>query len=224
MRLGTFRRTNFGIMLACSVLATTRVALPQTADFAQADQQAAAEFSRLIERAQTNDPEEGIAAIEAALKLEPELKTWPFKGSRQQLKGSLLISLGLNYSLRRLGQRADNLEKAIAAYEAVLTIRTREESPLDWAQTQTNLGDAYVGRILGERADNMEKAIAHFEAAQATCRFCGWVNTKNNFGAYTGIPQKSGKCNPCVRYGWRMSEPPPSQRPLLRHGCLSPTK
>jgi CHAT domain-containing protein len=63
------------------------------------------------------------------------------------------------------GDPADNLERAIAAYEAALTVRTREAVPLYWADTQTNLGAAYSKRILGNRADNQEKAIAAYEAA-----------------------------------------------------------
>ena len=37
------------------------------------------------------------------------------------------------------GDHADNLEKAIAAYEAALTVRTREALPHEWAETQNNL-------------------------------------------------------------------------------------
>src|SRR5262249_37165343 len=59
----------------------------------------------------------------------------------------------------------DNLEKAIAAYEASLGVYTREALPQDWAATQNNLGGAYRDRIRGDRADNLEKAIAAFEKA-----------------------------------------------------------
>ena len=84
------------------------------------------------------------------------------------------------------GDRADNLEKAIAAYEAALTVRTREALPREWAQTQNNLALAYWNRIRGDRADNLEKAIAAFEAAltvftrEALPR--EWAETQNNLG------------------------------------------
>ena len=42
-------------------------------------------------------------------------------------------------SARIRGERADNLEKAIAAFEAGLTVRTREALPQRWAKTQNNL-------------------------------------------------------------------------------------
>ena len=43
----------------------------------------------------------------------------------------------------------DTLEEAVAAYRAALSERTRERVPLDWAQTQNNLGNALLR--LGER-------------------------------------------------------------------------
>ncbi|WP_156093363.1 tetratricopeptide repeat protein, partial [Planktothrix serta] len=59
----------------------------------------------------------------------------------------------------------DNLEKAIAAYQAALEVYTRTAFPEDWAMTQNNLAAAYYSRIRGERADNLEKAIAAYQAA-----------------------------------------------------------
>jgi CHAT domain-containing protein/tetratricopeptide (TPR) repeat protein len=88
------------------------------------------------------------------------------------------------YLARIRGDRADNLERAIAAFEAALTVRTSDNLPREWAATQNNLGNAYVVRITGERADNMEKAIAAFEAAltvrtrEALPRL--WAETQNN--------------------------------------------
>jgi hypothetical protein len=62
------------------------------------------------------------------------------------------------------GERADNLERAIALYEGALTIHTRDAFPTDWARTQNNLAVTYGYRIRGERADNLERAIALYEA------------------------------------------------------------
>ena len=55
-----------------------------------------------------------------------------------------------------LGNRANNLEMAIAGYEAITTVFTRETFPELWAETQLNLSNAYCNRIKGERADNLE--------------------------------------------------------------------
>ena len=96
------------------------------------------------------------------------------------------INLGNAYEQRILGDRGDNLEKAIDAYQAALTVRTREALPRDWAEAQINLGNAYEQRILGDRADNLEKAIGAYQAAltvrtrEALPR--EWAETQNNLG------------------------------------------
>ncbi len=69
------------------------------------------------------------------------------------------------YRDRIRGERADNLEQAIAHYDAALTVYTREAFPEHWAMTQNNLANAYRERIRGERADNLEQAIEHSSGA-----------------------------------------------------------
>ena len=64
------------------------------------------------------------------------------------------------YRERIKGDRADNIENAIAACTAALTFYTQETLPEDWAGMQNNLGIAYTDRIKGDRADNIENAIA----------------------------------------------------------------
>ncbi|MHC5833447.1 MAG: hypothetical protein ACYT04_000000100015, partial [Nostoc sp.] len=61
--------------------------------------------------------------------------------------------------------RADNIENAIAALTAALSVYTREALPVDWAMTQNNLANAYMKRIKGDKAENIENAIAAFTAA-----------------------------------------------------------
>ncbi|WP_341739555.1 CHAT domain-containing protein, partial [Microcoleus sp. CAWBG640] len=63
------------------------------------------------------------------------------------------------------GEKAENLELAIAAYEASLEVWTRDAFPFEWAGSQNNLGMAYLYRIRGEKAENLELAIAAFEAS-----------------------------------------------------------
>jgi tetratricopeptide (TPR) repeat protein len=89
------------------------------------------------------------------------------------------------------GERADSLERAIAAYEAALTVFTSDTFPEDWARTQNNLGKAYSGRIRGDRADNLERAIVAYEAALTVFTpdafLEDWAITQNNLGdAYRG--------------------------------------
>ncbi|MEH2354629.1 CHAT domain-containing protein, partial [Nostoc sp.] len=93
-------------------------------------------------------------------------------------------NLGLAYYSRIKGDRADNIEQAIAAYTAALTVRTREALPIDWAATQNNLGLAYYSRIKGDRADNIENAIAALTSALTVhtreALPIDWAMTPNN--------------------------------------------
>ncbi|MGB5772363.1 MAG: CHAT domain-containing tetratricopeptide repeat protein, partial [Crocosphaera sp.] len=95
-------------------------------------------------------------------------------------------NLGNAYSDRIRGERADNLEKAIAAYNLSLEVYTREAFPEAWARTQNNLGNAYGSRIRGERADNLEEAIAAYEKSlEVRTRTAfpeDWATTQNNLG------------------------------------------
>ncbi|RMH78964.1 MAG: tetratricopeptide repeat protein, partial [Cyanobacteria bacterium J007] len=70
-----------------------------------------------------------------------------------------------------LGNRANNLEIAIACYREALHVYTRDAFPQQWAMTQSNLGAAYRNRIRGERGENLEEAIACYrEALQVRTR------------------------------------------------------
>ena len=64
-----------------------------------------------------------------------------------------------------MGDRAENLQTAIACYEQALRFRTPEAAPLDYARTQHNLGAAYSLSPVGDRAENLKKAIACYEQA-----------------------------------------------------------
>src|SRR5262245_19202168 len=78
-------------------------------------QQKAAEFARLYERwKESQKSEEKITVGERALDLTPTLKEWPLQIARDRLKGELWFGLGGAYFGRTQGDRADNLERAIA--------------------------------------------------------------------------------------------------------------
>jgi hypothetical protein len=46
-----------------------------------------------------------------------------------------------------------------------LEVRTKNNLPIDWATTQSNLGTAYINRIKGKRFENLEKSIDSYESA-----------------------------------------------------------
>lgn len=85
-----------------------------------------------------------------------------------------------------LGNRASNLEIAIAGYEVVATVFTHEAFPEQWASAQNNLGAAYSNRFREDRAQNLELAIECYkQALQVYTRNdfpVAWATTQNNLG------------------------------------------
>ena len=130
------------------------------------EEQQAAKFQRLWQRSvKSLDPEDRLAALGAAVEMEPALKHWPLQIPRERARGELRARLGQAYWARSQGDRAENQELAIKAYEAALTFFNREAFPREWATAQNELGIAYSERIRGERAENQEFAIKAYEAA-----------------------------------------------------------
>jgi CHAT domain-containing protein/tetratricopeptide (TPR) repeat protein len=74
-------------------------------------------------------------------------------------------NLGIAYRRLPAGDRAANLEQAIACYTEALRFYTADEQPLDYAGTQNNLGNAYSDLPTGDRAANLEQAITCYTEA-----------------------------------------------------------
>ena len=79
--------------------------------------------------------------------------------NNEQLWTALQFELGDSLIQNPQGDRAENIEQAISAYEQSLKVFTRKAMPVEWAQAMNNLAGAYVGRIRGDRAENIEQAI-----------------------------------------------------------------
>ena len=96
-------------------------------------------------------------------------------------------NLGIAYSYRIKGSRAENLERAIEFYESALTVYTFEDFPKDWAAIQNNLALAYINRIKDSRADNLERAIEFYRAALTVYTLENfpedWAMTQNGLAA-----------------------------------------
>ncbi|WP_445249544.1 CHAT domain-containing protein [Microcoleus sp. OTE_8_concoct_300] len=96
-------------------------------------------------------------------------------------------NLAKAYSNRIRGEKAQNIEVAIASYTAALTVLTRDAFPEYWATTQNNLAIAYSDRITGEKAQNIEVAIASYTAALTIYTPEAfpedWAMTQNNLAA-----------------------------------------
>jgi CHAT domain-containing protein len=75
------------------------------------------------------------------------------------------VNLANKYADRIRGDRAENLELAIASCKLALKIVNKQESPIEWAMTQFNLAGKYIYRIKGDQARNLELAIASCKLA-----------------------------------------------------------
>ena len=86
----------------------------------------------------------------------------------------------------RLGNKANNMEIAIAGYEEALNVFTCEGNRESWAAIQNNLGNVYSNRIRHDRAENLELAIAAYQLALSVRTKqdfpIQWASTQNNLG------------------------------------------
>ena len=120
-------------------------------------------FSRQIARLQQLPPSSG--GLEEQIEVYAEILTQLKPDEAPPFWASVQNKLGIAYAARKRGNRAENLEKAIAAYEAALTVTEESGLLVDRAMAQNNLGAAYRQRMRGDKAENLEKAIAAYESA-----------------------------------------------------------
>jgi tetratricopeptide (TPR) repeat protein len=118
--------------------------------------------------------------------LLPKLAVDPMFGDRENV-ARLLCNLGFHLIEFPLGDRACNLEIAIAALQAANKVLTHKAHPENWATVQLNLGNAYVLRIQGDRAASLEQSIAAYELAlQVFTRDAfpeNWAKVQLNLGS-----------------------------------------
>jgi tetratricopeptide (TPR) repeat protein len=83
-----------------------------------------------------------------------------------QLQARLLNNLASAYAQRDRGDRAGNVTHALRLYEQVGSFRTREVSPLDWAQTRSNIGTVLAQNLntAGAAASELQAAAAYRDA------------------------------------------------------------
>ena len=97
-----------------------------------------------------------------------------------------LQTTGRAHEARTTGDKAEELEQAIASYERALALILRDQSPDLWISLQIDVGAAYGGRIRGNRAENVERSIAAYGAAllEADRRRdpSNWARVQNNLG------------------------------------------
>lgn len=83
------------------------------------------------------------------------------------------------------GNIADNLDIAIACYEVIEIIFTREKFPNFWATSKLHLGNAYGQSFYGDPVENLEKALLSYQDALKvyTCEDfpIEWAETQTNW-------------------------------------------
>src|SRR5262245_26240131 len=112
-----------------------------------AQQQKALEVEQLWGRLQKKiDPAERIGLDEQAVKLWGEPVQWTLSIAREEARARLWWYSGDGYAETTVGDKAENVERAIAAYNRALSYFGRERSAQEWASLQYKLGLAYVAR------------------------------------------------------------------------------
>lgn len=85
-----------------------------------------------------------------------------------------------------LGNRANNIEIAIAAYNIAVPLLNSHEQPQLWAVILNNLGIAYFERIKGDRSSNLEQSIQCYQRVLQICvrenLTSDWARTQLNLG------------------------------------------
>ena len=105
----------------------------------------------------------------SAMPKRVDLCEWALvKTSREatpELWGNLQIELAKSLLQNPVGDRAENLERAIQHNEQALEVFVRQAYPSEWASAHGNLASVYRHRIHGVRAENIEQAIGHCHQA-----------------------------------------------------------
>ena len=101
-----------------------------------------------------------------------------------------MMNLATAYSNRIRGDRAENIEQAIAAYQQSLTVRTQTAMPVEWAHHHDEPGDRLLQRIRGDRAENIEQAIVAYQQCltvmtQSALPVDGQTSHESTWAAYS---------------------------------------
>ncbi len=115
-----------------------------------------------------------------------EVATDEVETDADQFAAAVIVEFGNLIQQFPLGNKASNMEIAIASYETVLKVFTQQAFAYEWAWTQYNLGNAYRSRIKGDKAQNIEKAIQFHNAALQVYTQRAfpyeWARTQYNLG------------------------------------------
>jgi hypothetical protein len=155
------------------------VALPTSRDVRDNDR--SQELTRLRDSLQELTdllaPQRNCESAPSREKVPEEDPGWEDPGWEDPGWATARMNLGLAYARRDDGDRSQNWEMAIAAFEDALSELTRERDPDQWATARMNLGVAYRDRLVGDRSDNLKRAISAIEDSLSvwfSCRSPAW--------------------------------------------------
>jgi CHAT domain-containing protein len=115
----------------------------------------------LLRVQQNPDNEQKREAAIDALSIEPKLTAWPASaGSRAQARALLQLIVAIANANRTKGDRARDLETAIACAQASLDVFARDAFPQPWGIAKQVLATAYARRVAGDRSANIEASLA----------------------------------------------------------------
>jgi tetratricopeptide (TPR) repeat protein len=145
-------------------------------------------FRRQITQVQELPP--SSKGLEQQIEIYEEILSDLDKEKEPAFWAAVQNKLGIAYAARRRGNKGENQERAIAAYQSAVEVTERHGLRVDWAMAQNNLGAAYRKRVRGDKADNVEKAIAAYECALEVLNQkefpAHWAGTQASLGrAYT---------------------------------------
>ncbi len=142
------------------------------------------QFRRQIAQVQELPP--SSKGLEQQIEIYEEILSDLDKEKEPAFWAAIQNKLGIAYAARRRGNKGENQERAIAAYQSAVEVTERHGLRVDWAMAQNNLGAAYRKRARGDNADNVEKAIAAYECALEVLNQeefpAHWAGTQSSLG------------------------------------------
>ena len=91
--------------------------------------------------------------------MKPHLRSGPKSRRPNRLEAQTQDNLGIAWWSMPTGDKGENLRRAITAYEAALTIQTKDTDPTDWAMTQNDLGSAWRDMPPGDKAGEPAESL-----------------------------------------------------------------
>lgn len=122
------------------------------------------EIVALLDR-ELDGSDRAIATLEAAIETVASSDDLPDPEPRTIILGRLQLLAGDAYCDRLNGDPIENVESALASYEAAGVNLDPKTEPTQWARLHIAMGRAYRKRICGNRTKNAERALKHCENA-----------------------------------------------------------